>query len=55
MLYHILPETQTLSNISAKIWKSLTVNINVNATFIKLKKSLKLYLLNNTLLINYTK
>ena len=30
-------------------------NINVNVTFIKFKESLKLYLLNNTLLINYTK
>ena len=39
-LYHILPGT---------------VNINVNVTFIKFKESLKLYLLNNTLLINYTK
>ena len=46
---------QTFSNISAKIWNSLTVNINVNVTFIKFKESLKLYLLNNTLLINYTK
>ena len=54
-LYHVLPETQTFSNISAKIWNSLTVNINVNVTFIKFKESLKLYLLNNTLLINYTK
>ena len=54
-LYHVLPGTQTFSNISAKIWNSLTVNINVNVTFIKFKESLKLYLLNNTLLINYTK
>ena len=51
--YHILPGTQTFSNISAKIWNSLTVNINV--TFINFKESLKLYLLNNTFLINYTK
>ena len=47
--------TQTFSNISAKIWNSLTVNINGNVTFTKFKESLKLYLLNNTLLINYTK
>ena len=54
-LYHTLPGTQTFSNISAKIWNSLTVNINVNVSFITFKESLKLYLLNNTLLINYTK
>ena len=54
-LYHVLPGTQTFSNISAKIWNSLTVKINVNVTFIKFKESLKLYLLNNTLVINYTK
>ena len=54
-LYHILLGTQTFSSISAKIGNSLTININVNVTFIKFKESLKLYLLNNTLLINYTK
>ena len=35
-LYHVLPGTQTFSDISAKIWNSPTVNINVNVTFIKL-------------------
>ena len=54
-LYHILPGTQSFSNISAKIWNSLTVNINIIVTFINFKESLKLYLLNNTILINYTK
>ena len=54
-LYHILSGTQTFSNISAKIWNSLTVNIYVNVTLIKFKESLKLYLLNNTLPIAYTK
>ena len=54
-LYYILPGTQTFSNISAKIWNSLTVNINVNVTLIKFKESLKLHLLNNTLPITYTK
>ena len=53
--YHILPGTQPFSNISAKVWNSPTVNINDNVTFIKFKESLKFYLLNNTLLINYTK
>ena len=48
---YILPGTQTFSNISAKIWNSLTVNINVNLAFIKIKESLKLYLLNNTFLL----
>ena len=38
-LYHILPGTQTLSNISAKIWNSLTLNIK----FIKFEESLTLY------------
>ena len=33
-LYHVLPGTQTFSNISAKIWNPLTVTINVNVTFI---------------------
>ena len=40
--YYILPGTQTFLNISAKIWNSLTVNINVNVTFVKFKESLKL-------------
>ena len=42
-LYNILRGTQTFSNVSAKIWNSLTININVNVTFIKFKESLKLY------------
>ena len=54
-LYHILHGTQTCSNISAKIWNSFPVNINVNVTLIKFKESLKLYLVNNTLQITYTK
>ena len=49
-VYYVLWQDSnvTFSNISAKIWNSLKVNINVNVTFIKFKESLKLYLLNNT-------
>ena len=43
VIAHILPETQTFSNVSAKFWNSLT-GINANVTFIKFKESLKLYL-----------
>ena len=51
----ILSGTQTFSNISARIWNSLVVNIDINVSLIKFKESLKQYLLSNVLVIKYTK
>ena len=47
--------TQTFSNISARIWNSLVVNIDINVSLTKFKESLKQYLLSNVLVIKYTK
>ena len=33
--------TQTFSNISARIWKYLMVNLDIDVSFIKFKESLK--------------
>ena len=46
---------QTFLNISARIWNSLMVNLDVDISLIKFKESLKQYLLNNMLIIKYTK
>ena len=54
-MFRISSGTQTFSNISAKIWNSLVVNIDINVSLIKFKESLKQYLLSNVLVIKYTK
>ena len=48
-------ESQISSSVVAKIWNALRVIIDVNATFINFKKSLKVYLLSNTLIMSYPK
>ena len=45
----------TFSNISARIWNSLVVNIDINVSLLKFKESLKQYLLSNVLIIKYIK
>ena len=54
-MFRISPGTQTFSNISARIWNSLMVNLDINVSLIKFKESLKQYLLSNVLIIKYTK
>ena len=39
-MFRISSGTQTFSNISAKIWNSLMVNIDINASLIQFKESL---------------
>ena len=54
-IFRISSGTQTFSNISARIWNSLMVNLDIDVSLIKFKESLKQYLLNNVLIIKYTK
>ena len=54
-MFRISSGTQTFSNISARIWNSLMVNLDIDVSLIKFKESLKQYLLNNVLIIKYTK
>ena len=48
---------ETFFFVGAKIWNAFTcsIKIDVNVTLIEFKKSLKVYLLSNTLVINYPK
>ena len=54
-MFRISSGTQTFSNISARIWNSLMVNLDIDVSLIKFKESLKQYLLNNVLIVKYTK
>ena len=54
-LFHISFGTQSFSSVSAKIWNALMAQIDSNVPLVKFKKSLKLFLLNNTLVISYSK
>ena len=54
-MFHISFETQSFSSVSAKIWNALMAQIDSNVPLVKFKKSLKLFLLNNTLVISYSK
>ena len=54
-MFRISSGTQTFSNISARIWNSLMVNLDIDVSLIKFKESLKQYLLNNVLIMKYTK
>ena len=44
-MFRISSGTQTFSNISARIWNSLIVNLDINLSLMKFKDSLKQYLL----------
>ena len=54
-VFRISSGTQTFSNISARIWNSRMVNLEINVSLIRFKESLKQYLLNNVVIIKYTK
>ena len=55
-MFRISSCTQTFPNISARIWNFLmVVNLDIDVSLIKFKESLKQYLLNNVLIIKYTK
>ena len=54
-LFYISFGTQSFSSVSAKIWNALMAQIDSNVPLVKFKKSLKLFLLNNTLVISYSK
>ena len=54
-MFRISVESQTFSSVGAKIWNAFSIKIDVNVTLIKFKNSLKVYLLSNTLVINYSK
>ena len=48
-------ETQTFSNISARVWNALITKISINVPMFKFKDCLKLFLLNNSLTITDSK
>ena len=54
-LFHISFGTQSFSSVSTKIWNAFMAQIDSNVPLVKFKQSLKLYLLNNTLVISYSK
>ena len=54
-MFPISSGTQTFSNISARTWNSLMVNIEIDVSLIKFKDSLKQGVLSNVLIIKYTK
>ena len=54
-MFPISHESQTFSSVGAKILNAFSIKIDINVTLIKFKNSLKVYLLSNTLVINYPK
>ena len=53
--YHIQTSTDSFSNVSARIWKVITTNIDVNISSMQFKIVLKLYLHENEVILKYTK
>ena len=51
----VLPGAKTFSNISARIWNVLSNKINCDVSMSIFKCNLKLFLLNNELVLNYPK
>ena len=54
-MFRIALGTQTFSNISARFWNALIIKIDINVLMFNFKDSRKLFLLNNTLTITYSK
>ena len=54
-MFRISVGIQFSSSVSAKIWNALMFHIDGNVPLVKFKQSLKLYFLNNTLVISYSK
>ena len=54
-MFRISSGAHTFSNISARIWNCLMVNLDTDVSLVKSKESRKQYLLNNVLIIKYTK
>ena len=52
--YHIQTSTDSFSNVSARIWNGITINIDVNISFIQFKIVLKLYLHENEVILKHT-
>ena len=51
-MFRISHESQIFSSVGVKTWIALSIKIDVNVTLIKYKKSLKVDLLSNTLVIS---
>ena len=47
--------SKTFTNLSARIWNSLSQKLNCNVSISLFKHNLKLFLLHNELVINYSK
>ena len=48
-------ESKTFSSLSARIWNALSLKLNCNVSISLFKRNLKLFLLHNELVINYSK
>ena len=55
IMFRISVGIQSFSSVNATIWNALMLHIDGNVPLVKFKQSLKLYLLNNTLVISYSK
>ena len=53
--YHIQTNTDSFSNVSARIWNVIKTNIDVNIPYMQFKIVLKLYLHENEVILKYTK
>jgi len=53
-LLRIPKGTLNFTNVSARLWNTIILNINVNTSFSTFKHSLKIYLLNNNIKLKYT-
>ena len=48
-------ESKTFSSLSARFWNALSLKLNCNVSISLFKRNLKLFLLHNELVINYSK
>ena len=53
--YHIQTNTDSFSNVSARIWNVITTNMYVNISFMHFKIVSKLYLHENEVILKYIK
>ena len=52
---HVPIGSKTFTNLSSRIWNALSQKLNCNVSISLFKRNLKLFLLHNELVINYSK
>ena len=53
--YHFQTSTYSFSNVSARIWNVITINIDVHISFMQFMSVLKLDLYKNEVILKYSK